>query len=594
MRLGDLRQRLVALRARFGDVGARAAAAAPDVQVSVIPGETLVEDLRATLVDFEELRRAIVGELSAYPNTPDPTKLSTLKALEAVLGAMERVDAEQVRRAEWEAARDSAVVVLARVIALVHREDQESTLLGECHAQARELHEALESAPAGDVEQLGAHVRPFEELIALAEGWNQLDDERCASLQDAITQSFGRPIALAALRGKLGQETEVSAEPEPTSEEAVEPAPAEPAPPPPEPRVSRAAVKPAAAAAKPRPPLDDDFVAPPPGSPLLVELRASGERVQVETPDERRAREALLERLAAEGARWWVRARSGWESLVQRGVPAAQAARDMLKRFPHLLSVPLSRSDEFESGRLAEGYAILLQRLEKDEPGFVKGALARLNPGLTGRVIDQSFPLGQELYEYIVAEGRLYKTFPELLRDVLVHALPEPGLWLQADITETNDSTTIVTRPERPGGEQEQSRTLTLAAERFTTHAFSVTTGPLTTRVFSVQARELAEPTDIEIHLKENGAAMDRAWIVVAPMSGKPEAPRKHRAGGTKLEQLGRQVRAVWIATFNSDPGADKTYELTLTLSRKVAAPARPQANTESAEAAKPSPFRRR
>src|SRR5262249_14301568 len=255
---------------------------------------------------------------------------------------------------------------------------------------------------------------------------------------------------------------------------------------------------------------------------------------------------------------------------------------------PHLLSVPLSRSDEFESGRLAEGYAILLQRLEKDEPGFVKGALARLNPGLTGRVIDQSFPLGQELYEYIVAEGRLYKTFPELLRDVLVHALPEPGLWLQADITETNDSTTIVTRPERPGAEQEQSRTLTLDAERFTTHAFSVTTGPLTTRVFSVQASELAEPTDIEIQLKENGAAMDRAWIVVAPMSGKPEAPRKHRAGGTKLEQLGRQVRAVWIATFNSDPGNQKTHRPALPAQSKGGPAGAPPGKSRAAGGSQP------
>jgi hypothetical protein len=588
MRLDDLRQRLVALRARFGDVGARAAAAAPDVQVSVIPGETLVDDLRTTLVDFEELRRAIVAELSAYPNTPDPTKLGTLKALEAVLGAMERVEAEQVRRAEWETARDNALAVLDRVMTLIHREDRDSAALSECQAQARELHEALASAPAGDVEQLGAHLRPFENLVALADGWNALDDERCASLQDSITQSFGRPLALAALRGKLGQETEVTADPEPTYEEAVDPAPAAPAP-----RMAAAPATPAAAPVKPSSPPDDDRVAPPPGSPLLVELRASGERVQVETPQERRAREALLERLAADGARWWVRARAGWESLVQRGVSAAEAARDTLKRFPHLLSVPLSRSDEFDSGRLAEGYAILLQRLEKEEPGFVKGALARLNPGLTGRMIDESFPLGQELYQYIVAEGRLYKTFPELLRDVLVHALPEPGLWLQANITETNDSTTIVTRPERPGGQQEASRTLTHAAERFTAHAFSVTTGPLTTRVFSVQAGELAEPTDIEIQLKENGAAMDRAWIVVAPMSGKPEAPRKHRAGGTKLEQLGRQVRAVWIATFNSDPSTDKTYELTLTLSRKAAAPAKPEVKAAPAEASKPSPFRR-
>src|SRR5262249_56046391 len=147
-----------------------------------------------------------------------------------------------------------------------------------------------------------------------------------------------------------------------------------------------------------------------------------------------------------------------------------EGGRETGKGFRELVGVAVSRSDEFESGQLAEGYAILLQRLEKEEPGFVKGALARLNPQLTGRVMDESYPLGQELYLYVVAEGRLYKTFPELLRDVLVHALPDPGLWLQAAITETNDATTIVTRPEQPGGRDEERRTLTHAAERSTAH----------------------------------------------------------------------------------------------------------------------------
>ena len=587
-RLDELRQRLVALRTRFGDVGARAAAVADDVRVSVAPADDLLDDLRSTVGDFNDLRRAIVDELSGFPNTPDPTKLSSLKALDAVLSAMERVEAEHARRAVWESARDDALATLDRVMTLIHREDPESTALAECQSQARELHEALASAPSGDVEQLGAHLRPFVELVTLADGWNQLDDEHCASLQDAITQTFGRPLALAALRGKLGQPGEVIAEPEPDPAELAPPPPPPPAP------AAAAPTPPAAAPVAAGPPVDDGRVAAPPGSPLVVELRASGERVQVETPQARRAREELFERLAAERARWWMGARAGWESLVQRGLRPAEAARDTLQRFPYLLSVPLSRSDEFESGRLAEGYAILLQRLEKEEPGFVKGALARLNPQLAGRAADESYPLGQELYLYVVAEGRLYKTFPELLRDVLGHALPEPGLWLQAMITETNDATTVVTRPEQPGSRHEESRTLTHAAERFTAHTFSVTTGPLTTRVFSLQADELTQPTDVEIKLKENGAATDRAWIVVAPASGKPDEPRKHRAGGTKIERLGKELRAVWIAAFNSDPNAEKTYELTMTLSRKTPTLTKPESKVTPAAAPQASPFKKR
>ena len=607
-RLDELRQRLVALRTRFGDVGARAATAADEVGASIAPAEGLVEELRTTAADFDGLRHAIVDELSAFPNTPDPTKLSTLKALDAVLSAMEHVHAEQARRAGWEAARDEARALLERVTLLVHREDPEWPALRECQTSARELYDALEAAPAGDPEQLGAHVRPFVELITLTDGWNRLDDEDCAALQDAITQSFGRPLALAAVRGKLGRQDEIVDEPRfetapATQEVAIAPAP-EPAIPaaPPEPApVPVAMAAPYAPTADTRPapptPVEDERRAPPPGSPLVVEIRLSGPRVQVETAEERRERQALLERLATEEARWWIGARTGWESLVQRGLSPADAMRDALTRFPYLFSVPLSRSDEFEDGRLAEGYAILLQRLEKDEPGFVKETLGRLKPQLSGRTIDATYPIAQELYLYVVAEGRLYKTFPELLRDALVHALPEPGLWLQGSITDSGEATTIVSRPEQPGARQGDSRTLTHAAERFTTHAFSVATGPLTARVFSVEASELPDAIDVEIKLKENDAVTDHAWIVVAPMSGKPEAPRKHRAGGTKIGGLGKEHRAIWIAAFNSDPNADRSYELSVGLTRKAPTPTlrkpEPQQAAPSSSGGV-SPFRRR
>jgi len=116
-----------------------------------------------------------------------------------------------------------------------------------------------------------------------------------------------------------------------------------------------------------------------------------------------------------------------------------------------------------------------------------------------------------------------------------------------------------------------------------------------------VQAGALSDPTDVDIHLKENGAATDHAWVVVAPMDGKPQAPRKHRVGGTRIEQLGKQHRAVWIAAFNSDPNADKRYELTVALARKVATPLAKAAQAQAAQAqaaptglGKASPFKKR
>jgi hypothetical protein len=202
-RLDGLRQRLIALRTRFDDVGARAAAAARDVAASIVPDEVLLADLRAIASDFDVLRHAIVDEFAGFPNMPDAATLSTLKALDVVLSAMERLQAEPAQGATWEVARDEALRVLERVMGLVHCEGPELTVLAECQAQARQLHDAFADAPSGDAARLDAHLRPFVELITLAEGYNRLHDDECVALTDAIAENFGQPLALAALRGKL-------------------------------------------------------------------------------------------------------------------------------------------------------------------------------------------------------------------------------------------------------------------------------------------------------------------------------------------------------------------------------------------------------
>src|SRR5204862_144523 len=208
-RLDDLRQRLAALRTRFAEVAARAAAAAAAMRASAVPAAALLDDLRGTAADFDELRLAILDEASTLPSVPDPARLGTLKALDALLTTIDGAEADRARRAAWQAARDDALSALDRVMTLVHREDTNFPPLAECQAKARELHAALSAAQPADLERIttmvSGGIRPFAELVALAEGWNRLDDERCALLQDSISQNFGRPLALATVRGKLGR-----------------------------------------------------------------------------------------------------------------------------------------------------------------------------------------------------------------------------------------------------------------------------------------------------------------------------------------------------------------------------------------------------
>src|SRR5260370_18983127 len=139
-RLDDLRQRLAALRTRFAEVAARAAAAAAAMRTSAVPAEALLDDLRGTAPAFDELRLAILDEASALPSAPDPTRLATLNALDALVTTIGGAQTQRARRAAGEAARDDALSALDRVLTLGPREDTNFPPPAECPGQAPEPH----------------------------------------------------------------------------------------------------------------------------------------------------------------------------------------------------------------------------------------------------------------------------------------------------------------------------------------------------------------------------------------------------------------------------------------------------------------------
>lgn len=569
---GEFGDRLAALRTDFAALGTRAAGAAEALVATLPPPTLLLDDLSAARGAFDALRSAMLQQAGALSLVFDAEEIGTLRDLEPVLAAITAAEEHRARVAAWEEAREEAFGVLDRVIGLIHREDKSLPALGEAQGRARELRAALSGSAPTELEHetkmLPGKTRPFAELLALVEGWNALDDDRCAFLQDAITEFFSRSLALAALRGRIGREGEA---PPPAPRRRAPAAPvAPPAPPVTQPIVPEVqqppSVAPAPVAAIAEPPARD---VPAQDSGLTGEV---SELEPAEATDEGREREEELERLAQQTARWWLGARAGWQDLRERGIGFGDAAHDYLKRFPYLLSVPLQTSAEYEGGRLAEGYGLLLAHIDKREEGFVQEALTRLNLQFTTRDRNETYSLGQELYLYIVAEGRIYKTYPEFVREILHAVVPTPGAWVQGGIVDADDGTRLFMRGEQPGSTDEQTRTLTEPKERLGPHVFRVTLGPLTTRFFTLRLAgdTLADPPNVEIKLKENDAPTDHAWLVTLPAPGKAQpAPRKHRVGGTTLEELGRQFSGFWMGVFNADPSNDRGYELSIILRRK-------------------------
>lgn len=613
----ELARRLAAERERFGTLGARAARAAQDLQATTPPDAELLAGLTAAARAFGDLRQAVLAEAVLLLDPPPPPEsLATLTDLGPVLESLVLAEETRVRRARWETARREALDVLDRLAGLTHREDAGFAPLAAAQADARAAREQIAGSKPEDFEaatrRLGERVRMFGDLVALAEGWSALDDERCSSLQDSIAEGFGRPLALAALRGKLGRAGEAPPEPVVTPPVGVPDAPVAPGapipiadapplvPPPiaPPPEIEPLVIEPSPIAPPPSAP---PTPAPPVPSPPSAEPRPVAAPIAAPPPPpapplpadpEQRAKADALERLAAEQAPWWVRARAGWVAMRKAGLSLTAAAGPTLERFPALLSIPIQRAGEIDGGGLAEGYALLLEHVDQLEEGFVGEALTRLNPQFTAASA-RSYPLGQELYLHLVAEGRLYRTYPDFVREVLAGALPRPGFWAQGGLAETEAETVVFTRPDdTAGAAAKETRAITEDAERYTAHAFEVTVAPLTTRFYTLEGPGPFEhQRTVEVRLTEGGSASDRAWIVAIDPSGAAAAPRKHRVGGTKLEDLGKAFRSLWIAVFNPDPTNDKRYTLTLTLGKKVPPPSR---KDREKEAAKASPFKRR
>lgn len=90
--------------------------------------------------------------------------------------------------------------VLDRVLRLVHTGPGDLPALGECQQTAAALRETLDSAAEEALTQ-GDH--PFAQLLTFIERRDSLTDNAWATHYEAISATFGRPLAQAASRGRL-------------------------------------------------------------------------------------------------------------------------------------------------------------------------------------------------------------------------------------------------------------------------------------------------------------------------------------------------------------------------------------------------------
>lgn len=560
--LDILPRQLTALTERFAALGAKLAEAARELQeTGAPPADSLVEELAIARGEFTDLRTDILAAAETV-DVAAPENLESLKSLQPILETLAAAVQAQMQRAALEQARVAVLAVLDRVAAVAHSDEPDFSPLVECQAKARGLRDAvvaLTDAQSPEAMSLTDDIRAFSDFLTMLEGNEGIDDDRFAYLEASVSRTFGRPLAVAITRGRLalaGREprrrpqvtTAPPAREAVAPEHELQPQIAEPEPPPvvtvpePEPLPAPEPEPEPAVAYAAAPTLDEE---PERGSSAVVESSA---------PDET--------------AQWWLAAWarwSGWKNSLNFG----DAVKEELAKYPYLLSVPIQQSPQHEDGLLAYGYSIVMQHVERHNPGCVGNALNSLKAG-------QTRPVGDQLYDYLITEGRLAETYPEFVKNVLLSALPEPGVWFQARILESKEDTRVLQRPTPRIGDPDQSgQRLATDGQRFTEHRFTAPVAPLTTRFFLVSA-DIKEARGVDVRLSVEGATSTNGWLATIPAPGKANTKieaRRLTEGGIALPGLGRDYAALWIAVFNDDPARQKSYELGITLKKDARSP---------------------
>ncbi|MEE8302657.1 MAG: hypothetical protein V3S24_09510 [Candidatus Tectomicrobia bacterium] len=207
MEKDDLHRHLGSLREDFSHLGTQLASVSERLQNSgVLPPKALIEGLATARSDFEVFQSRIlaVAQSLELQSIPEPDDLASLVDLESLLHTVVQAKEE---REETEKIRQGALTVLDRVFIIDHRDSGQFAPLIDIHKKAHDLRDAVSNCrwtdlhPDTQVLADGHHA--FSALLSLAELPEELDDDQWARLQGIVAQSFGKPMSVAAARGKL-------------------------------------------------------------------------------------------------------------------------------------------------------------------------------------------------------------------------------------------------------------------------------------------------------------------------------------------------------------------------------------------------------
>jgi hypothetical protein len=200
-----LLDQVTTLESRAARLAGRLDEAARELQSGSTPAEDLGSQLARFHADLKTLQRQTVerAESLSVPAEAAIAPVATFRGLRAVLAAIRDTEL----RNEFRNLHAQATHELEAVLAIEFQSGTEFAPLDEGKSAAQRLIAEIASAkfpnPHAECAQLVERRHAYSRLLDLVRDGERLNDSDWEAAQEAVASAFGRPLAIAAVRGRL-------------------------------------------------------------------------------------------------------------------------------------------------------------------------------------------------------------------------------------------------------------------------------------------------------------------------------------------------------------------------------------------------------
>ena len=167
----------------------------------------VADNLRCDFVGLQDGAHQLASGEHLTPAAGEAWATEDRASIPDLLALLRQVEETRAVRQKKQDHLQKARTVLDRVLSIIHKGSSHFAPLVELQANATNLRDQTlaesDQPMTSELENLAEGRHSYCDLLALLEHHDDIDDDRWVQLNESITQTFGKPLAIATARKRL-------------------------------------------------------------------------------------------------------------------------------------------------------------------------------------------------------------------------------------------------------------------------------------------------------------------------------------------------------------------------------------------------------